>query len=86
MEKNELTVSQIQDAKDKINEIVRLRFHKTTTVSSTMNFTVFFSEDKTTVLNGNCHSILNDPCIEFDVVYHYNNIDFRQNRFYNFSN
>jgi len=81
---NKITASNISEAQSEINKIVKERFFKSTTVHSTMNFTVFFNENgEKTILNGNCHQMAKEPCIEFDIVYNHGYIDFKQNRFYN---
>lgn len=81
--KAKLTASQIAEAQKKVNEIVKKRFYQSSTVHATLSFTVFFDENMT-ILNGNCHLMSEDRCIEFDIVYNSGYINFMQNRFYNF--
>lgn len=83
--KKKLTADQISEAKREINEIVEKRNFKSTTVHATYQFSVLFDKsDFMTILNGECHLLTDDRCIEFDIVYNHGYIDFRQNRFYNF--
>lgn len=83
--KNKLTADQISEAKREVNDLVEQRYAHTTTAHSTCQFTVVFDEKGfMTILNGNCHELVDDRCIEFDIVYNHGFIDFRQNRFYNF--
>jgi hypothetical protein len=83
--KEKLTTDQISEAKREVGDLVAQRHAHTTTVHSTSNLTVIFDEKGfMTILNGNCHELTDDRCIEFDVIFNHGFVDFRQNRFYNF--
>ena len=82
--KTKLTADQISEAKREVQNLVENRYAHTCTVHSTCQFTVIFDEPSLTILNGNCHDLVEGRCIEFDIVYNHGFVDFRQNRFYGF--
>lgn len=84
MNTTKLTFDQISEAKREVTDIVQQRYNKTNAVQATSQFTVVFSDTgEMTILNGNCHELVTERCIEFDVTYRSGFVDIRQNRFYN---